>query len=59
MLELARAYTSYGDVLYGDGLYAAAADWYRRADAMRQDAAGPHVDGRVLASGTEPRDRAR
>jgi hypothetical protein len=39
-LELARAYTTYGDVLYGDGLYAEAADWYRRAEAVRQGAVG-------------------
>ena len=40
-LELARAYTTYGDVMYGDGLYDEAADWYRRAEAVRQGAAGP------------------
>jgi hypothetical protein len=40
-LELARAYTTYGDVLYGEGLYAGAADWYRRAEALRQGAVGP------------------
>ena len=40
-LQLARAYTTYGDVLYGDGLYAEAADWYRRADAVRRGAVTP------------------
>jgi hypothetical protein len=40
-LQLARAYTTYGDVLYGEGRYAEAADWYRRADAVRQGAPAP------------------
>ena len=39
--ELARAYTTYGEVLYGDGRYAEAADWYRRPDAARRGAVTP------------------